>query len=72
MVKTMQPLLIEDAKSDFRFDVEEAVFEEPRAIRSLMSVPLVVGNKILGILRADCPHQNYFTIYDTLCRISKT
>ncbi len=64
MVKTMQPLLIEDAKSDFRFDVEKAVFEESRAIRSLMSVPLVVGDKILGILRADYPHQNYFTVED--------
>lgn len=64
VVKAMQPLFIEDAKSDFRFDIEKAVFEEPRPIRSLISVPLVAGNKILGILRADCPHQNYFTTED--------
>ncbi|MFA5059121.1 MAG: sensor domain-containing diguanylate cyclase [Candidatus Omnitrophota bacterium] len=60
VVKTLQPLLVEAAKNDFRFDMDKAVSEEARAIGSLISTPLMIGNKALGILRVDTPQENCF------------
>src|SRR3989338_2536530 len=64
VIKTLQPLLIEDAKSDFRFDLEKFTPEETRAVCSLISVPLVIGNRALGILRVDSSRENYFSTDD--------
>ena len=64
VARTMQPLLIEDTKNDYRFDGEKMAGEETRSIRSLMSVPLMAGKKALGILRIDSPHQKNFTTED--------
>jgi len=60
IVKTMQPLLIEDVKTDYRFDIDKIGGEEGRKVRSLMSVPLMVRNKALGILRIDSSLPNHF------------
>lgn len=64
LVKTMQPLLVKDTKSDYRFDVERVVPQDAREIGSLISVPLMVGHKALGILRIDNANENYFTTED--------
>ncbi len=64
MIKVLQPLLIEDSKSDFRFDMDKAGLEESRVVRSLISVPLAIGNKTLGILRVDSPQEGYFKTED--------
>jgi len=64
IVKSMQPLLIEDTKSDYRFDVEKMDNIDMRPVRSLISHPLCVGNKALGILRIDSPKEKYFTTDD--------
>ena len=64
IVKTMHPLLIEDPQSDFRFDMDQVKLEESRLIRSLIGVPLMVGDKALGILRVDSPKGNHFTTED--------
>ena len=64
IVKTMQPLLIEDSQGDFRFDMDALKLEESRPIRSLVGVPLMVGDKALGILRVDSPRENHFTTED--------
>ena len=64
VVKTMHPLLIEDARSDFRFDIEKVMSEDGRSIRSLISAPLLVGDKTLGILRVDSPLAHHFTTDD--------
>jgi len=64
LVKNMQPLLIEDTKSDFRFDLDKVVSEDPRDIRSMISVPLMIGNKALGILRVDSPKPDQFDTED--------
>ena len=64
IVKTMQPLLVEDTKSDYRFDMDKIVVEDLRPIRSLISAPLMGGNKALGILRVDSPHENRFGTED--------
>lgn len=64
VVRAMQPLLIEDTKRDYRFDEEKMAGEETRPVRSLMSVPLMIGGKALGILRVDSPHEKDFTTED--------
>ncbi|NCU26990.1 sensor domain-containing diguanylate cyclase, partial [Candidatus Nomurabacteria bacterium] len=64
VVKTLQPLLIEDVKSDYRFDADKIAEEETRSIRSLISVPLLVGHKAIGILRVDSAQENNFTVED--------
>lgn len=65
VVKTLQPLLIEDIKNDYRFDVEKIPQEaDSRAIRSLISAAFVSGNKALGILRVDSPKEEYFGMED--------
>jgi len=64
VVRVMQPLLIEDTHSDYRFDIDKIVVEDARPIRSLVSVPLMVGNKALGILRIDSPEEKHFSTED--------
>ena len=64
VVRTMQPLLIEDVKRDYRFDEEKITGEETRPVRSLISVPLMIGKKALGILRIDSPQEKNFTTED--------
>jgi len=64
IVKTMQPLLVEDTKSDYRFDIDKIKVEDERVIRSLISVPMTVGRKALGILRIDSPQSHKFTTQD--------
>jgi len=60
VVKNLQALLIEDSKNDFRFDLERVHTEDARLVRSLMSVPLMISNKAIGILRLDSPRPNFF------------
>ncbi len=64
VIRTLQPLFIEDTKSDYRFDMDKIAVEDGRAIRSLMNVPLKVGHKILGLLRLDHPEAHHFTMED--------
>src|SRR5262249_10247103 len=45
VVKNLQPLLSEETKNDFRFDLERIHSEDRRRIGSLISVPLLIGNK---------------------------
>jgi len=63
--KKMKPLLIDDIKSDFRFDVSESVLQDDqREKRSLIAVPLILGEKILGVLRVDSPNEKRFSTED--------
>ncbi|MBN3038315.1 MAG: GGDEF domain-containing protein [Candidatus Omnitrophica bacterium] len=55
-------LMVKDIKKDFRFSAQEVKKEEARGVQSLISAPLVVGNKVLGILRLDSKHPE---LYDT-------
>jgi len=64
VVKTLKPLLIEDTRTDFRFDAYKLDGDRSRAVRSLMSVPLCLGAKAVGILRVDSTRENYFTTED--------
>jgi diguanylate cyclase (GGDEF)-like protein len=53
VLRHASPLLIEDISKDFRFDLEKFKSEEPRAVSSLISSPLVSGSNFLGVLRLD-------------------
>jgi len=64
VVKTLNPLLVEDVQTDFRFDMDKMDGEDKRPIRSLISTPLIVGEKILGILRVDSAVAHQFTTDD--------
>lgn len=64
VIKTMQPLLIEDTRTDFRFDVDKIFTETSRPVRSVISVPLVIHNKTLGLLRVDSPREKNFKTED--------
>ncbi len=60
IMKNLQPLYLEDARNDFRFDQDRVRDEEVRVIRSILSVPLIVHNKLIGILRLDSPEPSRF------------
>jgi diguanylate cyclase (GGDEF)-like protein len=64
VVKTLQPLLVENAKSDFRFDIDKVTTEEVRPVHSLISVPLLIAHKAIGILRVDSLRENHFRMED--------
>ncbi len=64
IAKTMKPLLVEDIRSDFRFDISKFKMEEDRRLRSLMSVPLMIGSKAIGILRVDSSNEEHFSNED--------
>ena len=64
VLRHASPLLIEDIRKDFRFDLERIDPAQRREIMSLISVPLLSEKKFLGILRLDSPVSNFFTQYD--------
>jgi diguanylate cyclase (GGDEF)-like protein len=64
VVKTLHPLLVEDVHTDFRFDQDKMDAEDKRPIRSLISTPLIVGEKTLGILRVDSAVASQFSTDD--------
>jgi diguanylate cyclase (GGDEF)-like protein len=60
IIKNLKPLYLEDARNDFRFDQEKVQDEEARVIRSILSVPLIVDKKLIGVLRLDSPEASRF------------
>lgn len=58
------PLLVEDARKDFRFDYEKLSEQGNRKISSLIAAPFLVENQFLGLLRLDHAQQNAFTQED--------
>lgn len=63
-LKHRQPLLVEDAKRDFRFDIDQPENMIDRPIRSLMSVPLSIADHTLGVLRLDSAVPKKFSTED--------
>ncbi|MBF0619664.1 MAG: GGDEF domain-containing protein [Candidatus Omnitrophica bacterium] len=64
VMKTLQPLYLEDTKNDFRFDGDGVSEQETRAVRSLVSVPLMVHENPVGIFRMSSPVPGQFTKED--------
>lgn len=61
VLRHASPLLIEDIRKDFRFDLEKFASEDLRPVSSLISSPLMSGNNFLGILRLDHPQINFYS-----------
>ena len=55
------PLLIEDIRKDFRFDLDKLKNEDEHRVGSLISVPLKNEDKFLGLLRLDSPEAHLFS-----------
>ncbi len=55
VVKHLQSLHLEDTRNDFRFDMEKIEKEAERPVRSILSSPMIIHNKLIGILRMDSP-----------------
>lgn len=53
MIKHSSPLLIEDIKNDFRFDLNKILLEDARPFASLVGAPLLSGHNLVGLLRLD-------------------
>ncbi len=61
VLKHASPLLIEDTKNDFRFDLEKLKNQDNRLVGSLISAPFVSENKLLGIVRLDNTSAHFFS-----------
>ena len=64
ILKQRQPLIVEDIRKDFRFNVEDQNPEFRRSFRSLIAVPLMDEKGVLGVLRIDSPNPNQYTPED--------
>ncbi|MFH1201276.1 MAG: sensor domain-containing diguanylate cyclase [Candidatus Omnitrophota bacterium] len=53
VIKKTQPLLVENVKTDFRFDLDIIEKEEARAIGSLAAAPLIAHSRPIGVLHLD-------------------
>jgi len=68
------PLIVEDARKDFRFDPEKLKGQSVRPVLSLISAPFLSENRLLGILRLDSQHPNFYSQDDlrflaTICEL---
>ncbi|MCK5706202.1 MAG: sensor domain-containing diguanylate cyclase [Candidatus Aureabacteria bacterium] len=59
-----QPLIVNDIDEDYRFDLSKGSTKRPEWLKSLISAPLITGNKIIGIVRIDSTEKENFTIDD--------
>lgn len=64
VLRHASPLLIEDIKRDFRFDLEKLKSQDARPISSLISSPLISAHSFLGILRLDNPLPDFYLQHD--------
>jgi diguanylate cyclase (GGDEF)-like protein len=61
VLRHSSPLLIEDIKKDFRFDLEKLKAQDERQVSSLISAPLISDRSLLGILKLDHPQPGFYT-----------
>ncbi len=59
VLKRRQPLMINDCKKDYRFGTK-IVNKKDRDFKSLISSPLIVAEKVIGVLRLDNSHTNVY------------
>lgn len=64
VTKHASPLLIENIKDDFRFDLEKIESQEARPISSLISAALISENNFLGLLRLDSLKPRFYSLDD--------
>lgn len=64
VLRHLNPLLIEDVRQDFRFDLEKLDNRESRSFLSLISSPLMSEHRVLGTLRLDHAQAHFFSQED--------
>ena len=55
------PLLVEDTRKDFRFDLDKVPAADSRQVGSLISAPFISESGFFGVLRLDYPHPSFYT-----------
>ena len=61
VLRHTSPLFVEEARKDFRFDLDKLKIQDIRPISSLISSPLMSEHRFLGILRLDNPVSGFYT-----------
>jgi len=61
VIRHSGPLLIEDLKTDFRFDADSSANPPLRPLSSIISSPLISHNSLLGLLRMEHRESGFFT-----------
>ena len=64
VLRHTSPLLVEDIKKDFRFDLEKLKSSDLRPFSSLVSSTLISEHRFLGILRLDSPNPDFYSQED--------
>jgi len=60
VLRHMSPLLIEDTRKDYRFDLDKFKTDSSRSIASLISVPFLSEHRQLGIIRLESRGRKLF------------
>ena len=60
VLRHASPLLVEDIKNDFRFDLEKLTVQDTRPVSSLVSSPLISEHSFLGILKSDHQEAGFY------------
>jgi len=61
VLRHVSPLLVEDIKNDFRFDLDKLMAIDARPVASLISAPFLIENRQLGILRLDSETPGFYS-----------
>jgi len=61
VMRHSNPLIVEDIRKDFRFDLDKIKSQDVRMFSSLVSVPLITNNSVIGLLRLDYQKAGYFS-----------
>jgi GAF domain len=60
VVRNKKALMVEDTTRDFRFSTD-SISSDELVFRSIISSPLISGNKVIGVLRTDNPNEFAYT-----------
>ncbi|MDD4979676.1 MAG: sensor domain-containing diguanylate cyclase [Candidatus Omnitrophica bacterium] len=75
VLRHSSPLLVEDIRKDFRFDLEKIGAQAyTRPVSSLISSPLISEHKFLGVFRLDSPLSSFYSqddlrYLDAICNL---
>jgi len=75
VLRHANPLLVENTRNDFRFDLEKLKTQDQRPVLSLINSPLVSEHRFLGTLRLDQSQPHFFSQEDlrflvTICDLA--
>ncbi|MDD5195717.1 MAG: sensor domain-containing diguanylate cyclase [Candidatus Omnitrophica bacterium] len=65
ILRNNQSLLIEDFTQEYRFDCKKTAAFKERQIQSLISSPLSIGERIMGVMRVESKASRIFSLDDS-------